>query len=143
MGCQHGISGTIIIIRTGHGGNGPNQRDFALAMPAIEFHENRVILVKIGLHRTVKVAGDHRSVQPFVGVQQHWCHARSVGAIEDLFVNLGHALPRMNLANVGEAWEPRAAGIDWPQAFKHRTVCRGLTDSRTSQIDGRLHAREA
>jgi hypothetical protein len=38
----------------------------------------------------------------------------------------------MNLANVGEAWQPRAAGIDWPQAFKNRAVCRGLADSRTS-----------
>src|SRR5262245_12244469 len=49
----------------------------------------------------------------------------------------------MNLANVGEAWQARAAGIDWPQAFKNRAVCREMTDSRPSQIDGGLDAREA
>jgi hypothetical protein len=93
MGCQHGIPGPIIIIRTGHGGDGPDQRDFALTMPAIEFHDNRMILVKIGLHSVASVAGDERTVQPLVRVQQHRGHTRSVGAIQDLFVNLGHPLP--------------------------------------------------
>jgi hypothetical protein len=143
MGCQHSVSGAIIVIGTGHGSDGPHQCDFALAMPAVEFDDHRVILVKIGLHCTVKVAGDKRAVQPFVGVQQYWCHACSVGAIVDLFVNLGHPLPRMNLTNVGKAWEPRSAGLDWPKAFKTRAVGRGMADSRTSQIDSCLHASEA
>src|SRR3989442_11004659 len=104
-------------------------------MPAIEFHDHRMILVKIGLHSVASVAGDEGSVQPLVGVQQYGCHARRVGAIEDWFVNLGHPLSRMNLANVGEARQPRAAGIYRSQAFKNRTVCGGMMDSRTSQID--------
>src|SRR5262245_57705371 len=112
-------------------------------MPAIEFHDNRMILVKIGLYSVASVAGDEGSIQPLVGVQQHWGHARCVSAIEDLFVYLGHTLPRVNLANVGEARQPRAAGIDWSQAGKNCTAGRWLTDSSTSQIDGRLHAREA
>src|SRR5215475_9943701 len=135
MGCHHSIPGPIIIVRTGHSGDGSDQRDFALAMPAIEFRNNRMILVKIGLHSVASVAGDDGAVQPLVGVQQYWCHARRVGAIQDWFVNLGHPLSRMNLANVGDAREPRAAGLDWPQAVKNRTVGRAMTDSRASQID--------
>src|SRR5262249_17965494 len=112
-------------------------------MQAIEFHDNRMILVKIGLYSVASVAGDEGSIQPLVGVQQHWGHTRRVGAIQDLFVDLGHTLPRVNLANVGEARQTRAAGIDWPQAGKNCTAGRWLTDSSTSQIDGCLHACEA
>src|SRR5262245_47283827 len=112
-------------------------------MPAIELHDHRMILVKIGLYRVARVAGDEGSVQPLVGVQQYWCHTRRVGAVQDRFVNLSHPLPRMNLANVGDARQPRAAGLDWPQAVKNRAVGRSMIDSRTSQINSRLHAREA
>lgn len=93
-----------------------------------------MILIKMRLHRTAAVARDQGTVQPLVGMEQHWGHAGGVGAIEDLLVYLRHPLPRMNLANVGQARQPRTAGIDRPQTVKHLGLrCCRSASSETSR----------
>ena len=132
--CQHTVAGAIGIIRARHCGDRPYQGDLPVAVAAIKFGKDGVILIEVSFYAAASMAGDQGPVQPLIGMEQHRHHAIGVGPIENLFIHFGYKLAGMNLANIGNPRYPLTTGSCRTRGIVHLRRGRCLANGSTGQV---------